>query len=114
MKKLIVLTMFSLVFFSCANDCKDVNGTFSEITTGLRYSFASAYIFSGNEVRLTMISKKGSQDYKSDGSDVGNFKIDNEKVIMNFGGSDVILIINRNADGCIQSLSSTNTTYEKR
>jgi len=59
-------------------------------------------------------SKTGSQEYKSNGSQEGSFKVDGDKVIMNFGGSDVILNINRSSDECIKSLSNDIGTYERR
>jgi hypothetical protein len=73
------------------------------------------YKFSGNNVELMAISKTGNQDYKSVSSpQEGSFKVDGEKVIVNFGGSDVTLNINRSSEGCIESLSNDFGTYIKK
>ena len=40
--------------------------------------------------------------------------MDGEKVIANFGGSDVTLNINRSSEGCIESLSNDFGTYIKK
>lgn len=113
-KLFFILITLILLLQSCTNNCKDVNGDFSQFYTSLRYTQLTTYRFSGSSVKLMSTSKTGSQDYKPGASQEGSFRLDGEKVIMNFGGEDVILNINRSPDGCINSLSNDNGIYEKK
>ena len=115
MKYIVIFLLFVSIFcISCSKSCKDVNGDFSNFSTSLRYTYLTIYKFSGSNVKLMSTSKTGSQDYKPGLSQEGSFKADGDKVIMNFGGSDVILNISRDSDGCIKSLSNDIGTYERR
>jgi len=115
MKNILSIFFICLTISSCTNICKDVNGEFSQLSTSIRYTYVTRYKFSGNNVELMAISKTGNQDYKSVSSpQEGSFKVDGEKVIANFGGSDITLNINRSSEGCIESLSNDFGTYIKK
>ncbi len=116
MKYCFAFIVSTILFASCVSkkSCKDLNGKFSEFSTNSNSTNLTTYEFDGNSVKLMSMSKYGKQEYKSDGTQNGKFNVDGDKVVMNFGGSDVTLIINRNSDGCVISLSNDIATYEKR
>lgn len=115
MKNILSIISICFTISSCTTTCKDVNGEFSQLSTSIRYTYLTRYKFNGNNVQLMEISKTGNQDYKLVSSPrEGSFKVYGEKVIANFGGSDVTLNINRSAEGCIESLSNDFGTYIKK
>ena len=109
--------LFCLCLFlvSCADNCKNINGKFSSFSTSLRYDYLFTYDFNDGEVRLLNTSRTGiGADYKSGNTQTGTYEVKGEEVVMNFGGSDVILVINRDANGCISSLSNEDSIYERQ
>lgn len=113
MKKISITVFVLLMILSCGTDCKEVSGSFSSFSASMNYKVLSTYTFSGNSVSYSMTSKTGSQDYKTDSRQSGTFRVEENNVIMNFGGHDVSLNIIRSSNGCILSLSGTNGNYER-
>ncbi len=111
--KHLLITCMSILLISCSKNCKELNGKFSMLTTSIRYTYYDVYEFKGNTVTMMSVSKIGSGDYKPGVTQRGNFKVDGDRVVANFGGSDVMLSINRSSDGCINSISNEIGTFKR-
>ena len=113
LKLLKLFTFISIFLISCSSNCKTLSGkTFVGGTYDNRYSYVTSYEFSGNNVTLLSMSKIGEGEYKKDNRQEGVYSIQGDLIVLNFGGTDVTLNINRESNGCIELLTNEFGSYK--
>ena len=120
MKKFIFCFLTIGIMISCSSEkiqdsgnCNVVTGEFNQLIIGNRRTYSTRYSFDEDKVSMLSMSKVGSGEFKKDGRSEGTFRIVNDEVIMNFGGSDVKLNITKDSKGCIRFLSNEFGQYER-
>ena len=120
MNKFIYCFLTIGIMISCSSEkiqdsgnCNVVIGEFNQLILGNRYTYSTRYSFDEDKVSMLSMSKVGSGEFKKDGRSEGTFRIVNDEVIMNFGGSDVKLNITKDSKGCIRFLSNEFGQYER-
>ena len=112
-KHLKLYVFISIFLISCSSNCETLSGnTFVGGTYGNRYSYVTSYEFSGNKVTLLSMSKVGEGEYKKDNRQEGVYSVQGDVIVSNFGGTDVTLNINRESNGCIESLTNEFGSYK--
>ena len=93
---------------SCTDSCKDIDGEYSKFdmgkVSGKDSNTLATYELNDGYIELRTSYKNGDT-YDSAPTAKGNYHVEGDRVIANFGGSDRELNIDRNSNGCIESLS---------
>ncbi len=112
--KIILVSTFVVLIFQLFNsdDCKSLSGKiFSQSSLNQSYKWMFTYEFQNENVTLSSGKKSGTGEWKFDNSQNGKYKLEGDRIIMNFGGNDVYMTINRSSGGCISSISNNSETY---
>ena len=109
MKKYIILVLITYTLSSCSG----ISGKYSEVNIGYlgMNNSVSTYefgMFGSVKYSLSTSGSRSSNSYKSHN---GNYKVEGNKVIMNFGGSDRILYI---SDDKITLTDDEGNKYENQ
>ena len=114
--KIQLLLFLTFSISSCGGGCTKLNGSYKhfEYYQASGGSSLKTYEFSGNKVKIYSGWQTNRETkLKSDSSTQGNFRMEEDKIIMNFGGSDVFGYVNRDSNGCISSLSIRGENFSK-
>jgi len=104
------------LLYSCLNDCSNLYGEYqhSEYYQKRGGASLSTYDFRNGSVNFLNLYRASSQAKSMRTSDDGNYRIEGDNLIMNFGGSDVYGYINKDSKGCINSIEIHGEFYTKK
>ena len=104
--------LFLMIIF-VSSSCSGISGKYSEVNIGYlgMDNSVSSYDFGMFGTVKYSLSTSGSRSSNSYKSFDGNYEIDRDRVIMNFGGSDRVLILSPDKK---KLTSSEGKIFEKR